>query len=186
LDIKGQHLPLLFRFPLWVLWAFSSKVKGGLGKLGMSGMGREEIAMEGNVLRILIVEDTPQRQEILRNLYKVHAWVMVHTVDRAKGLIEAYDFGLISLDYGLGGEKRGDEIASYISQFRNAGSKVIVHSMNAQGAKRILEILPRSEHVPLSKMTKDNSTFKRIQEKLSRGAEINWHYVFGAESGKKR
>ena len=52
-------------------------------------------------LRILIVEDTPERQEVLTSLCKEHAWIMVHTAPRALKLLEAYDFDLIFLDYDL-------------------------------------------------------------------------------------
>lgn len=34
------------------------------------------------VLRILIVEDTPERQGWLTGLYREHAWVLVHTAGR--------------------------------------------------------------------------------------------------------
>jgi hypothetical protein len=60
------------------------------------------------LLRILIVEDTPERQEWLTGLYRDHAWVLVHTAVRAVRLVNAYDFDLISLDYNLAGPANGD------------------------------------------------------------------------------
>lgn len=137
--------------------------------------------MKSKILRVLIVEDTPERQEILINLYKDHAWVLVHTATRAIRLRNAYDFDLISLDFDLAGAKRGDAVASFILQSRNAKAKVIVHSMNALGAEQISAFLPHAEHAPLSKITKDNRTFKRLRKELSRGVEINWAFVFGRE-----
>ena len=55
-------------------------------------------------MRILILEDTPERQEILKQLYRDHAWVLVHTAQRAIRLLEAFEFDLVSLDYDLAGE----------------------------------------------------------------------------------
>jgi CheY-like chemotaxis protein len=134
--------------------------------------------MEQRVLRILIVEDTFERQKILRDLYKGHAWILVNTVNRAICLLDSYDFDLISLDFDLPGGKKADEVASFIHRSRNAKAKVIIHAMNNQGAKRILEILPNAEVVPLSKMIRNNTTFKRLQQELSHGVDINWVFVF--------
>ena len=50
------------------------------------------------MLKILIVEDQPERQEILKQLCRHHAWVLAHTAARACRLIEAYEFDLIFLD----------------------------------------------------------------------------------------
>jgi hypothetical protein len=54
-----------------------------------------EILDQPMVLRILIVEDTPERQQWLTGLYREHAWVLVHTAARAVRLVNAYDFDLI-------------------------------------------------------------------------------------------
>ena len=63
-----------------------------------------------SALRVLIVEDTPQRQEVLTALYRAHAWVLVHTGRRAQVLLEAYDFDLLSLDYNLRGDLTGEDV----------------------------------------------------------------------------
>ena len=96
-------------------------------------------------------------------------------------LLQAYEFDLISLDFDLAGPKRGDEVASFIAHSRNARAKVLVHSMNPVGAKGITKLLPHAEHVPLSKMIKNNRTFKRLRQELSRGPDIDWAFVFGGE-----
>ena len=137
--------------------------------------------MVKKILRILIVEDTPERQEILRSLFKDHAWVLVNTAKRAIRLLSVYDFDLIFLDFDLAGDKKGDEVASFISCSRNSKTKVIVHSMNPQGAAKISEFLPNAIHVPLSRMTKTNRVFKRLRQELSEGVDINWAFVFGGD-----
>lgn len=134
--------------------------------------------MEPKTLRILIVEDTSERQEILRNLFRDHAWILVHTADRAIRLLNAYDFDLISLDFDLAGTKRGDEVALAISHSRNTKTKVIIHSMNPLGVERIMALLPHANHVPISKMIKNNSIFKRLRQELLKGVDIDWAFVF--------
>ena len=57
-----------------------------------------------NILRVLLVEDTKDRQHILTSLYKKHAWILVNTGERAITLLNAYDFDIVSLDYNLGGQ----------------------------------------------------------------------------------
>ena len=132
---------------------------------------------------MLIVEDTPQRQEILSNLFRDHAWILVHTVQRALRLLEHYDFDLILLDYDLAGEGKGDRVARGIVNSRNAEAKVIIHSMNAIGAQKTMNILPDAEFVPISKMTKSNAVFKRLRQEFAKGVDIDWSYVF---SGSKQ
>lgn len=144
--------------------------------------------MLSNMLKILIIEDTPDRQQILCNLFRDHAWVLVHTADRAIRLLSVYDFDLISLDFDLAGAKKGDQVAAFVARSRNATTKVIIHSMNSPGAAKILENLPSAEHVPLSKMTRSNRVFKRLRQELSKGVSIHWGFVFGpseSASGRK-
>jgi CheY-like chemotaxis protein len=130
------------------------------------------------VLRILIIEDTLDRQEVLTRLCKDHAWVLVHTARRAITLIHAYEFDLIFLDYDLAGPEKGDAVAAAIAHSPNLHSKVIVHAMNAAGAQKIQAILPQADLVPLSRMTKDNATFKRLRVQLARGVDIDWQSIF--------
>jgi CheY-like chemotaxis protein len=130
------------------------------------------------VVRILIVEDTPARQEILTRLCKDHAWVLAPTARRAITLLGSYDFDLVFLDYDLAGPEKGDPVAVALAQGRNRAARVIVHSMNAGGARKISEILPQADLVPLSKMTRNNATFKRLQAELARGANLDWQGVF--------
>lgn len=136
---------------------------------------------KNQIFRILIVEDTKERQKILQNLYKDHAWVLVHTVARAVRLINAYDFDLISLDYDLVGEEKGDQIAVAIAESINKNTKVIIHSMNHPGTQKISQILPNADIVPFSKMIKTNQIFKSIRKQLSEDVNINWEIIFKGE-----
>jgi CheY-like chemotaxis protein len=132
----------------------------------------------GKILRILIVEDTPERQAVLQRLAKDHAWIMANTAARAIRLLESYPFDLVLLDYDLAGEARGDRVAEVIRRSKNANAKVIVHSQSAPGAKRIAAILPQADLVPFSKITRNNATVRRMREEIGRGADVDWGYVF--------
>ena len=129
-------------------------------------------------LRVLIVENSPERQQALRNLFRDHAWIVVNTARRALRLIEVFDFDLIALDYDLDGEETGEKIAEFITRSRNENAKVWVHSMNVQGVVRIQKYLPDSVAVPFSKIIRDNQTFKRLRRSINEGIEIDWAYVF--------
>lgn len=131
-------------------------------------------------LRVLIVEDTPERQEWLQALYREHAWVLVHTAARAVCLLNAYDFDLISLDYNLAGPNNGDAVAEAIATSRNAHTPVLVHSMNPRGAGRLAELLPHAACVPVGSIVKTNATAKRVREALRLGVPADWQGLVNA------
>jgi CheY-like chemotaxis protein len=135
-------------------------------------------------LRVLIVEDSPERQDILCKLFKHHAWMLVHTAERAITLVSAYDFDLISLDYDLATEGTGVDIAQAIIQSRNAETKVIIHSMNSVGAERIARILPTAVIVPISAMVRSNAVFTRLRAELSKGTPIDWSKVLSRKGDR--
>jgi CheY-like chemotaxis protein len=126
------------------------------------------------MLRVLIVEDTPERQEWLTGLYREHAWVLVHTAARAVRLVNAFQFDLISLDYNLAGPDNGDAVAAAIANSPNARTPVLVHSMNPRGAGRLAELLPHAQCVPAGSLVKSNAIAKRIRESLRRGVPADW------------
>lgn len=93
-------------------------------------------------LKVLLIEDTEERQKTLTSLYRSHAWVLVNTGKRAIILLQAYDFGIISIDYNLRGELNGADVAQFIKFSRNQNVRIIIHSLNPKGARSILAILP--------------------------------------------
>ncbi|MEW6533582.1 MAG: response regulator [Thermodesulfobacteriota bacterium] len=139
------------------------------------------------LLRVLIVENSPGRQEVLRNLYRDHAWILVNTAARANRLLDAYDFDLVSLDFDLDGGARGDQVALHLRDSRNAAVTVIVHSDNHPGANKIKAILPSAACVPFSKITKSNSIFKKVRRELAEnGVDVNWESIFATQSDGNR
>ncbi len=138
--------------------------------------------MKNPVLRILLVEDTPERQKALIHLYKDHAWILANTARRARDLLSAYEFDIVSLDYDLAGPGKGDEVARHLGNSRSAAALVIIHSMNTPGAKKIMKEIPSAVHVPFSKITRDNKTFKKLKAQLKNGTKIDWAVVFAKEA----
>lgn len=130
------------------------------------------------IIKVLIVEDSLERQKILINLFKHHAWVLANTAIRAIRLLEAYEFDLIFLDYDLSGPIKGDEVARFISKKDDCSPRVIIHSMNDPGVKRILKYLPNATSIPISKVIRNNFTFKKIRTELAKGPDIDWNKIF--------
>lgn len=130
------------------------------------------------VLKALLIEDNPERQEILINLFKDHAWILANSAHRAIRLLKAYEFDLVFLDYDLAGPDKGDEVARYLSTQEIKKPQVIIHSMNDPGVQRILAWLPHANSIPFSKIIRDNRTFKKIRTELAKGPDINWGKVF--------
>jgi CheY-like chemotaxis protein len=127
---------------------------------------------------ILIVEDDPDRQDILKNLFKHHAWILVHTAKRAEHLIRAYRFDLISLDYDLAGPGKGEDVARAISQSENKSATILIHSMNGPGADKIKRLLPQAIWVPINRIIQSNAVFKCLQKEIGKLPDIDWKAVF--------
>ena len=127
-------------------------------------------------IKVLIVEDTPDRQEVLTSLYRAHAWILVNTAHRAITLLSAYDFDLVSLDYNLRGESNGDEIAKALIGSRNKDCVVIIHSMNPKGAEKMVKLLPNAITYPVSKMIRSNKVFRALQKNITeQGIHFKWN-----------
>jgi CheY-like chemotaxis protein len=126
-------------------------------------------------LRILIIEDTEERQKILTSLYRSHAWILVNTGPRAITLLKAYDFDIISLDYNLRGDFNGADVAQVRKCSRNKNARIVVHSLNPKGVEQISKILPDAIAYPVSKMVRSNQAFKRLRSKIDElGADYDW------------
>lgn len=126
-------------------------------------------------LRVLLVEDLPERQAVLTSLYRAHAWVAVTTGARAITLLTVFDFDIISLDYNLAGEATGADVADVIAGSRHRATRVVVHSQNPIGAAQINARLPAAILYPVSRMVRSNDVARRIRDALAaQGAEFRW------------
>jgi CheY-like chemotaxis protein len=113
--------------------------------------------------RVLLIEDTAERQAILKSLYRNQAWVLVSTGRRALTLLSAFEFDIVSLDYNLGDDLTGADLAKALQGRMSAGTRVVVHSMNPKGAKAIQAILPDAIVYPLSRMARSNVRMKKLR-----------------------
>ena len=128
-----------------------------------------------NPLRVLLVEDTEERQKILTSLYRVQAWILVNTGERAVKLLNSYDFDIVSLDYNLGGKLNGADVAKILKCSRNKNVRVIVHSLNPRGAKAISLILPDAIIYPVARMVRSNRLFKYLRNQINElGCNYDW------------
>ena len=117
-------------------------------------------------LRVLIIEDTEDRQKILTSLYRSHGWILVKTGERAIKLLDLYDFDIVSIDYNLPSKINGATVAKHLSISRNQNAQIIIHSMNPRGAETIAKILPNAIRYPVLKMVRSNRTFTLIRSKI--------------------
>ncbi len=100
---------------------------------------------------------------------------MVHTGQRAIGLLKASDFDIISLDYNLRGELNGAGVAQGLKHSRNQNARIIIHSLNPKAVNSILAILPDAITYPVSKMIRWNKNFKDLRNKIDRlGGVYDW------------
>lgn len=127
-------------------------------------------------MRVLILEDTAARQQILRQLFRDHAWVLVHTGARAIRLLEAFEFDVVSLDYDIAGDLCGADVAARIVCLTYR-PRVVVHSMNPQGRTRIRALLPDALVLPVASMTTTNQRFKRLRDELLAGKDFDWSFA---------
>lgn len=130
------------------------------------------------LLRILIVEDVIDRQEILKNIYREQAWVMVHTAGRAIRLLKSFDFNLISLDLNLATQNDSDAVVQEIPLSRNAATPILLHSMDQAIVDRIVKELPHAIHISISSLIKSNSYIHKIRMHLREGVPHDWNKVF--------
>jgi len=129
----------------------------------------------GKMCRVLIVEDTQERQKILTDLYRAHAWVLVSTGQRAITLLTAFEFDIISLDYNLRGEFTGADVAQALADSHNKNARIIIHSMNPRGASRIAALLPTAIQFPVNKMVRSNRVFKTLRSQIDiLGNTFDW------------
>ena len=135
----------------------------------------EMVSPGGPLLRVLVIEDNPERQEILTRLYRNHAWVLAHTGRRAVTLLQAYRFDLVSLDYHLAGDLTGADVAQALLATRNSAARLVIHSMNPAGAAEIARLLPGAVVFPISKMIKSNRTFNTLCRGIDTlGVDFGW------------
>jgi CheY-like chemotaxis protein len=114
-------------------------------------------------MRILILEDSPERQEQFNKNLVGHN---VEISDSSKATIQKLSnekWDILFLDHDLGGhayvpsgENTGYEVAKFLEENQQfMPQNVIVHSLNSVGAKNITDALPNAVRIPFG-WTKEN------------------------------
>ena len=104
-------------------------------------------------MRILILEDDPQRVCRFRELFKALEVELRHvaTAADAIALLHSDRFDAVFLDHDLGGRvyvdsdepNTGFQVAKALPETLNRSSFVVVHSWNPGGTEKMLDVLQR-------------------------------------------
>ena len=124
-------------------------------------------------MKILIVEDTPDRQELLRRLLAGHDIVVVDSAEAAVGKLRGTAFDLVFLDYDLAGEGTGGDVASFLTTV-DAAPEVVVHSMNPEGVAAIRAVLPDAHPVPIDRLHPRTALYSRLRAGFAAHQPIGW------------
>jgi CheY-like chemotaxis protein len=136
-----------------------SVLQGLLNKLGLEGFLTRRAP-----LRVFLLDDDVLRHEWFARNFKGDQLDVAADAPRALELLAAHTYDLVFLDHDLlpehyyaeafDDERSGYAVARFLSQRpdRQAASTIVVHTRNADGALRMIELLRRTgrqaEHVP--------------------------------------
>ncbi len=114
-------------------------------------------------MKIFVLDDMPGRHMIIKrwlvlNLGPHFEYIEATDVESAKERLNEHEsFDMLLLDHDLGERtfvessdpNTGYQVAKYIVEQGIKYEIAIVHSQNVWGAANIVQILPRSEHIPI-------------------------------------
>jgi hypothetical protein len=107
-------------------------------------------------MKVLILEDDPNRIKIFKNKLKEHdVYFFTNVSDAKEATINFGPFDYYFLDHDLEGNvfvnsnysNTGYQFAKFLAEKEVAG-EIIVHSMNPAGAQNIKGVLPQAKIVP--------------------------------------
>lgn len=119
------------------------------------------------MLKVLLVEDSEERQAILRQLYSQHCVIVCRNAEEAIVTLAAESVDIVHLDYDLEGDLTGEVVARSIVETQKK-VPVIVHSENAEGVRAIKAILPSALAVPISAMRSKEDDVALLKALLAR------------------
>ena len=108
------------------------------------------------MFNILVVEDSKDRMDFFKELYRLQNAAFVGNVSKAIGLLRTQEFDIIQLDYDLENGSNSENVASFIGN-NDMNSIVIVHSEHPEGVETLLKILPSAFPIPFSEFSSKNS-----------------------------
>jgi CheY-like chemotaxis protein len=112
-------------------------------------------------LRVLIVEDSLDRLETLRNLYAGHTISAVNDCAAALNCLGTLEFDVIHLDFDLDDETTIPVAEASVLKTSNA--IIVIHSDNPDGAKCLKGLLPSAVCVPASLLVGSSPALTRLK-----------------------
>lgn len=133
--------------------------------------------MDHRILRVLIVENDPERLKVFADIFRHHAWISVNTVPKAKRYLSAFQFDVIMLDYDLEQGQKSSELSALLLQTQPPSTRIFLHAMNSLGREELQSQLPSAKAIPFSRLTRDNRTVKQLRNALDAGIDFDWSFV---------
>ena len=98
----------------------------------------------------LIIEDDTSRQQLFQEVFPKKKLFFCSTAEKAKEFLKSTTkpISFVSLDFDLGLNQKGSEVAKYI--YDNGLLKtanIVIHSMNKEGVKNIVDILSGNRNI---------------------------------------
>jgi CheY-like chemotaxis protein len=100
-------------------------------------------------MKILVLEDDPNRITLFKKWFKDHDMDMTDQADQAKMFLDAKIYDVIFLDHDLDGrvyvdsneKNTGYQVAEHMPKSLNTTTRTIVHSHNSAGAKKMISVI---------------------------------------------
>lgn len=120
---------------------------------------------DNNPLRILIVEDSSERLEYFRGLYRGHTEFSAGSCKDALQLYVGNEFDLIHLDFDLGPET-SEDFACHLAKVPDR-CLIVIHSDSPVGAWVLHEMVPSSLVVPIALLRQASPALSRLKQVLA-------------------
>jgi len=117
-------------------------------------------------MKVLIVEDSADRQNVLKNLYKFHQIEIAETSNDALCMLKMNSFDILHLDYDLDCESTSEIVAHELKK-RSLNCIIIIHSENPDGVTKLQELLPKSFTIPISHFAGKNPFSSKLKSILA-------------------
>jgi CheY-like chemotaxis protein len=110
-------------------------------------------------MRILVLEDDPERHKYFRQLAIENDLTIVETSSECIILLYNHTYDCLFLDHDLGGQvyvnsdlpNTGYEVAKWLEGHPERKPKnIIIHSLNGVGAQRMNQALPEALYIPFA------------------------------------
>lgn len=119
------------------------------------------------MMRILLIEDNPQRIDFFRHFYRDHEVRVAIDVETAEAMLLHDEFDLVQLDYDLADGACTLDVAEYISRHQQKLT-VVIHSQNQGGVVHLQALLPEAVACPFENLTIKSDSLSRLKDALPR------------------